>query len=419
MGLSILALMLGANILMKPPPLPPQYEYWSRAECNVVLIVVESLRAEHLGAYGYPKDVSPTIDELARGGIVFEKAYAPAPSTRESVSALFTGMMPSQSGAIGPRAVPMMPAVGTFFQSEGVATGLFCEGDTIKDPAFTGGFDEVEMLGVGDNSLASPSKISERAVRFALEHADEQFMMYLHYRGPLYGMSGPEQQVPGHDDQEVLRLDRAIRYLLDGLRSLDVLDRTLVVFTAAHGKKFPARSIAEAEPGVYEESIRVPLIFYAPSGFGPRRMGRLPVSTVRMLPTLLLFPDVGPKDHATLPEPLFPHPASSADWPVETGLVISETYDELGGATIGIRDGHWKYIARLPARSRYEGLGLEETPQESGEFSRSSDVVDREELYNLEMDPGELRNVALEKPEIIEQMRRRIDDFRRERGQVN
>jgi hypothetical protein len=105
---------------------------------DLILVNVDALRADHLGCYGYARDTSPFLDSLCREGVVFERASAGSSYTRESVAALFTGLLPSKSGAIGWNAAPP-PARATLaerLRRHGYRTGFLSNTVMLQNPGF-------------------------------------------------------------------------------------------------------------------------------------------------------------------------------------------------------------------------------------------------------------------------------------------
>ncbi len=155
---------------------------------NLVVVNIDTLRADHLSYTGYGRTTSPFIDSLAAQGVRFDNALANSSYTRESVSALLSGRLPSRSGAVGWTAHPAAdaPVLGEIFQAAGYKTGFFSNTTMLTDAAFTRGFEAVEHL--ARNQSVGPSrtggKLSARALQFVQQVGGHPFMMYLHYLDP-------------------------------------------------------------------------------------------------------------------------------------------------------------------------------------------------------------------------------------------
>ncbi len=162
---------------------------------DVLLIVVDALRADHLGAYAYTRDTSPFIDSLAREGIVFERAIANSSYTRESVAALLTGQLPSRSGAYGWLARPgrAAPHLGEIFRRAGYHTGLLSNTTQLYDPGFNRGFDETQHLPKSWDISREGGRLTKRALDFVARAGSRPVFLYLHYLDP----HAPYDPAPG------------------------------------------------------------------------------------------------------------------------------------------------------------------------------------------------------------------------------
>jgi membrane-anchored protein YejM (alkaline phosphatase superfamily) len=161
---------------------------------NLIIIVVDALRADHLGCYGYARNTSPFLDDLANESIVFEKALANSSYTRESISCLFSGRLPSSSGSYGYGAVPADPNknLGELFRRAGYKTGFLSTTVVLTDRAFTAGFDHVDHLVTEWSASGMSSRLSEKALEFVQETEGRKFMLYLHYLDPHAPYDPPE-----------------------------------------------------------------------------------------------------------------------------------------------------------------------------------------------------------------------------------
>ena len=419
------------------------------ARSNVIVIVVDTLRADHLGLYGYERDTSPFLDELAQQAVVFEQALASSSFTRESVSALFTGGLPSMSGSIGWDAAPSdeLGHVGELFSAAGYRTALLTNTLMLGHERYTSGFDRTEVLAEKKAHSGGSGRLTERGLEFVAEAPDAPFFLYLHYLDPHGPYEPPEEfhlrfadsvhpdpvglytelrpEVPRYvaegfgpgdpryEDQqvrydaEIVDVDRSLRRLVEGLTELGVGDDTLIVLTADHGEEFLEHGFVEHAWTLYQESIHVPLLFWAPGKLAPARVEQ-PVSLVDVLPTLTRLvdlPDAGAPDGVAL--------FDDAGVPT-TAIrpVVSEVLIRHRNVVRSVVVGRWKYHqARrwmTPGqRSRMLHEHGERKMQEAVK-SRPFDMwgpVVREELYDLETDPGETRDLSETEPDRLAQMR--------------
>lgn len=439
MRLPVLTLVLLFACGSPPPDSLP-------ARGNLIVVVVDTLRADHLGLHGYERDTSPFLDEIARQGVVFENAQSVSSFTRESVSALLTGHLPSSSGSIGWYAAPAdhLPTLGTAYAQAGYRTGFFTTTIMLPDPAYVRGFEDVEHLVKKGGVSGKGQALSERALEFVRECDDDPFMMYLHYFDP-HGPYDPPEELkrrftdeihpdpvglytqlrkrvpeyvskgfgpgdPLYEDQqvrydaEITWTDQALKSLFDGLAELGVAENTLVVITSDHGEEFLDHGFVEHAWTLYQESVHVPLIFWWPGVLEPVRVPER-VSLVDVLPTVQQLQGIestGPSDGHRLLD--FKGRPLTVRTPVLGELLIQHR-NVLRSVTVG----PWKYIQVrqwLNPRQRSELVRNERKHEEAAlkvDFDPWGPVV-REELYNLADDPRETRNLKKSEPELFEQL---------------
>ncbi len=271
-----------------------------QAHPNIVLIVVDAMRPDHLGCFGYERPTSPNIDGLAAGGIVFETAITQASYTRASFPSLLTSLYPFQHGvtnwesALPETLVTLPEALGASgYHSVAVVHGTVLA----KRFGILRGFDEELSMLPGRRGA---EKLSAAAID-AIADAPEPFFLMLHlfdahkpynagkeYVTAVRGASKAEPfrwkakdyigisetPEPGQIEGEILLYDASIRYadygigkVLEHLEASGISDRTLVVITADHGESFWEHGLPMHSTNVYDEVARVPLIFFYPDGF--------------------------------------------------------------------------------------------------------------------------------------------------------
>jgi arylsulfatase len=403
------------------PPVPPPPK-------NVIVINVDTLRADHLGCYGYLRDTSPFIDSLAAAGVRFDEARVNSTFTRESVAALMTGRLPSRSGSMGWDATPPPgdATLGRIFERAGYATGFFSATTMLTDPGFTQGFQTVRQLTERWGASGLGPELSAAALAFARAPRDRPFLMYVHYLDP----HGPYDPTPAHlrkfapaplpsplglyadvrsrlaelvaegfgpgearfddmvarYDAEIADTDVAIAELFAGLDGQGLLDRTIVVLTADHGEELLDHGFVEHAWTLYEEVLRVPLVFW-PATVLPGLDGRRRAATVDVLPTLLAL--VGIAAPAGLDGRSL---LTKGDAPLVAELAIAER-----SVLRTVIDGRWKYVAAakwLPPPARSAAARVEnDLRRQGGErgVDRCGPTV-HEELYDLVADPSEHHN---------------------------
>jgi arylsulfatase A-like enzyme/Tfp pilus assembly protein PilF len=360
---------------------------------NVLLITIDTLRADRVGFAGYHGASTPVLDRLAAGGVVFENAIASAPVTLPSHATILTGLYPPAHGALDngyyslPADVPTLPGI---LRRHGYETAAFV-GAVVLHARYglNSGFDhyddDIHSPRVQGQSYRerSAAEVTELAADWFRHRSDEKpFFAWIHYWDPHAPYFPPERlasSFPGRPyDAEVAAVDEAIGRLLEYLRRTNELDRTLIVVTSDHGEAFGDGG--ELTHGILLRSstLRVPLVLSAP--------GRLPegsrvsgiVSNADVTPTVLelLGVDFGPVDGKSLVEPMRAGRTRERFAYSETRLPA----DEYGWSMLaGVRDDRWAWV-RAP----------------------------RPELYDLVTDPGETRSLHDDHPEIAVGLDKRV-----------
>ena len=301
-------------------------------QTNVVLISIDTLRADHLSLYGYHRKTSPHLEELARDSTVFNRVYAHSPWTLTSHMSLMTSLFPLAHGAESKTRISRnIPTLAETLKDAGYATaGFYAQSWLDPKFGFGRGFDVYEAYDFGDDGLAATSE-------FLDEWAKSQkspFFLFLHFRdvhtapmgkdpGFLYNsppefrdsfLPYPEISKPfiardvwegrtSIDEQElanvVARYDGGILYvdflidkLIDKLRDLDAYDDSLIVITSDHGESLGDRGRITSHGGMFEEGLRIPLIVKLPRSHPEAQRLRdhkvdYPVQTVDIAPAIL------------------------------------------------------------------------------------------------------------------------------------
>lgn len=370
---------------------------------NVLLITVDTLRADALGAYGQRLQPSPNLDRLAAQGVRFEDCVASAPSTLPSHATIFTGKFPFAHGARANSGYVLSDANTTLaevLQSRGYVTAAEIATPVIgRHSQLNQGFDqyrEVDAFDVERKTFVErgeEKEVAEReaadvarhAARFLEAHSDEKFFLWLHFFDPhsFYLADEPFQSryaiSPYH--AEVAVADYYIGEVLQALERLGLDDRTLVVLTSDHGEGLMEHGEETHSYQVYEATMAVPLILRGPGLPRDEVIGSL-VRTVDVAPTILDLLGLDPLTgvHGTSLAPLI-RGGAGEDWnPIAYGESI-EIMSFLGGVPLRfVREGNWKYIHKVGA-----------------------------ELYDLDTDPHELDNVIERHPEIAARLRSRLE----------
>jgi arylsulfatase A-like enzyme len=282
------------------------------AGANVVVVVIDTLRADRLATYGYERQTAPFLDGLARRGVVFD-GLSPSSWTKPATASLLTGLHPLRHQAIArtdalPRAARTLAEL---LRAEGYRTFGVSANRWVSPPfGFAQGF---EQLVVGE---ADDSAVLSREIWPALDAIEEPFFLYVHWMDPhspyaprIAWDGGPPPTggpVRVHDlhpyyplqrdpaalsrardlyDGEIRGADDSLARLMRELERRGFLDRALVVVTSDHGEEFEDHGRLNHGASLYQEVVRVPLVFYANPPLPAARPGR--ASLLDVVPTLL------------------------------------------------------------------------------------------------------------------------------------
>lgn len=301
---------------------------------NLVVITIDTLRADHLSCYGYPKPTSPRIDDLAAKGVLFEKTFSPEPQTLPSHTSIFTGMHPRHHKSITHESQvdDKLVTLAEILKSRGYKTAAFISSHALDSKYnLTQGFDtywEIQKeygLAVRQNSHARGIDLTTDAVLSWLkDHQGDRFFLWVHWFHPHRPYIPPEEyrsrfagpyrenvgsapdfimkvwrekiHLPQEDvdylrgcyDGEIAFTDYQVGRLLDELGSLGLMGNTIIVLTSDHGEiLYEHEYYFGHDIGLYDECLWVPLVFYGPGIIGEHvRIGE-PVESVDIMPTLL------------------------------------------------------------------------------------------------------------------------------------
>jgi arylsulfatase A-like enzyme len=396
---------------------------------SALLVSFDTTRFDHTSLAGYDRDTTPRLRALAAQGASFGLAYAPTSTTGPSHATLFTGLSPLRHGVVK-NGAPLPPAAETLaerlstagYRTAGFASSYvlsrrfgFGQGFAAFDDAFeraTSTFAEEFWEGrrIEGGFDRRADETTRRAVRWLETHAEGgPFFLFVHYFDPHapYGapaaFAGRFDPGPGADglgrdvaryDEEIAFADAELGALLDALDRLGLAARTAVVVTADHGEGLMDHGHMEHGVHVYEEQVRVPLVVRWPGRVAAGARFPEPVELADVTPTLLELLGVEAAGAAfegrSLAPALLGRAALDGARPVHlyrrhfAGERRGALY--VKGEKYAVREGRFKYI---------------EGPEEG-----------TRELYDLEADPGERRNLAEAEPETAAALAARVAAWR-------
>lgn len=402
----------------------------TRRTPNVLIIGIDTLRADHVSCYGYSRATSPNIDRMAAEGVRFESAISASPWTLPSFATVFTSLYPSQHGAgsLQTRLRTVFPTLAMMLLKNGYSTAGIASNSTIG-PEFgmDRGFESYNLLPPVRECDAS--RTTDDALHWLDANKEKRFFLFVHYFDPhlpyappapydtLFsnGYAGPigrqfdakntgtddvrvydyVREMPAEDrnqivalyDGEIAYTDAAVGRLLGGLQERGLRDNTLVILLSDHGEEFMDHGALNHGHSLYDELLRVPLILSWPGQLPAGEVVRRQVRLLDVTPTVLDFLNIKPESHFEGVS-LRPLLTSKGDLVrSETSLLPPEVAYSgalMAGSTErkSVRAYPWKMIYEIAAERVY--------------------------LYNLERDPGETRNVADEEAGVRELLERAL-----------
>ena len=275
-------------------------EHGKYRDFNIVLITIDTLRADHLPSYGYSHVRTPAIDRLAAESVLFEDAVAHAPMTLPSHASILTGLLPVSHGVhdnAGFFLTPSIPTLAEILKEHGYETAAFVSA-FVLDSQFK--LDQGFDLYSDDFTLAEAKVSSTDLYRRAAETGaevqawfnkkhKEKFFLWVHYYDPHDPYEPPEpfhaQYANSLYDGEIAYTDEAVGKLLAGLDNAGLKEKTIVVFTSDHGEGLGEHNEKTHSLFIYNATQHVPLMLRLP-GRTPRRIPDV-VGHVDLAPTLL------------------------------------------------------------------------------------------------------------------------------------
>jgi len=381
-ALALIAVVVGSIswLLRRDAPAWPKV-------CNILLISIDTCRADHLSCYGYGHRTTPTIDAIAQEGVLFSNVLSPVPLTLPSHSSMLTGTIPPYHGAhlnfdyqLGESA----KTLAEILKGHGFTTGAVVSAFVLDSQFGLGqGFDTYhDRFGADLDRTGHEERKADETNRHAMswlaEHGHVPFFLFLHYFDPHDPYEPPEpfaSRFPGNPYAgEIAYTDHCIGQVIGKLKELGLYDSTLIVITADHGEMLGYF--------IYEAAVKVPLIFKLPGQRHPRRIEEL-VGLIDIVPTVCGLLGI--------------EPGSDLQGMDLSGCVRDGTRPEQG------RD---LYCESLTATS-YDASSLLGVVTDRWKYIQTT----RPELYDLARDPGESKNLVVVEAHRASDMRARLKEM--------
>ncbi len=324
-------IMAGWSILRITGVIPVKRSLSSKDRPNIILIVIDTQRADHLTCYGYNRDTSPTLAEIAKNGVLFENAISPSSWTWPATASILTGLYPYTHGIINDESSYLVNSIKTLPEllQENHFTTIGITGNPLvsKDKNFDQGFETFWEM-----PWTRAEHFNHRFLKWLEGNKNLQFFAYLHYMDPhdpygapgdFYDMFDPDyegtydfgkrkgvssavnplweainykgehldyterdiEHLAALYDGEIRYWDSQFAHLLDELRRQNVLHKTIIVITSDHGEEFLEHGKLKHGVHLYDETIKVPLIIWAPNMISPQKI-KDQVETIDIYATL-------------------------------------------------------------------------------------------------------------------------------------
>jgi len=390
---------------------------------NLLLVSLDTLRADHLGTYGYARDTSPKLDRWAARGVVFEDATSTAPWTVPAHASLLTGTYPRTHGVrvSAFRWRPAHPTLAQRLARRGFDTAAFL--NVVLIEKLMRGFGRLETVPPAEDPAegAAPA-VGGYALEWLAEEREAPFFVFLHhydahspygarpeilrrflrpYAGPADGTTeqlkavrlgaldfdaSDHRHLVDRYDAGIRQLDADLGAFLDAAEARGLLRDTLVVITSDHGEEFGEHGDVLHGRTLHQELVRVPLIVVGPGVPAGVRVNT-PVSLVDVVPTAAALLGL-PRGEGVEGRDLTPLWRSDADAPEPRALFAEADYwlaQPEGVRRRAMRLGHWTLHHDSAA----------ESPA----------------LYDLSRDPGEQTDLAARRPERVRELAARLERF--------
>jgi arylsulfatase A-like enzyme/Flp pilus assembly protein TadD len=269
---------------------------------NVVVITIDTLRADHLGCYGYKQIKTPNIDALAAEGSRFEHAYTPVPVTLPAHTVIFTGTYPMLSGVhdfSANKLSPQQATLASVLKEHGYATGAVI-GSAVLDSRFglNHGFDfyydHFDFSRLEESNLDEMERpgsvVADETLDWLGRNYRKKFFLWMHLYDPHYPYRPPapyNEEYASHPyDGEIAFADAQVGRLLRFLKAKNLYENTLIVLAGDHGESLGEHGEKTHGFFIYNATLHVPLIFRLPENQGPKLVSAL-ASLADVMPTVL------------------------------------------------------------------------------------------------------------------------------------
>jgi arylsulfatase A-like enzyme/Tfp pilus assembly protein PilF len=381
----------------------------SKPALNVILITIDTLRADHVGCYGYKQIKTPNIDGLAAEGARFERAFAVVPVTLPSHTSMLTGTYPMLSGMhdfSGNKLSPLQPTLASVLKRSGYQTGAVI-GAAVLDSRFglNQGFDfyydHFEFSRLDESNLDEMERpgnvVADVALDWLGKNSSKKFFLWMHLYDPHFPYHPPEPYSREYASQpydgEIAFADYQVGRVLSFLKEKKIYDNTVIVLCGDHGESLGEHGEKTHGFFIYNATMHVPLIIRLPEKAAARVVAD-PVSLVDVMPTVL--------------------GALEVDVPsqVQGRSLLAQLRADSGAREPKVQSDRDRVLYGETYMPRIHFNWSELRGSENTKYH----FIDapRPELYDLTQDPGEVHNLFTEKKAVAEEMRAKLVDLIRD-----
>ncbi len=410
---------------------------------NIILISIDTMRADHLGCYGYGRPTTPNIDELSRDSAVFLNTLSPAPFTLPAHMSMLTGLVPTnhQVFYVYQSLDPAVTTLADVLRASGYLTAAYTDGALVSARyGFSKGFETFQEESLGYFIPNSAELLYKKASSWINKNQAQQFFLFLHtyqphdpYKSPpplgqiflgkddiwksadlneILGRGHPhlfQELKPSERENLIALYDGDIRYadgslvkpLIDLLKRLHLYETTMIVLTSDHGEEFFEHGGWAHSLTLYNEEIKVPLIIKYPHSKNRGMRVTQYRGLVDIMPTILEEAHLGAS-------------GLKLDGRSVSGILKKREKEER--AYMSFR-GDSIVNGALPKRvgiirSPYKFILNEKYPAQAFEyFSPPPPHLELQELYNLDLDPWEKRNLANQERNLAQAMMKEAEAY--------
>jgi len=380
----------------------------ARDDLNLLFILVDTLRSDRMSAYGYERETTPTLRYLASTGIRFDAHWAQSSWTKTSMASLWTSLYPVRTDVLDHRDVVAPDAVlpAEILSEAGFVTaGIWRNGWVAPNFGFSQGFD-VYLAPPRNQAPATLRQVPRAgridgtdidlvysATEFLRANGDRRFFLYLHMMDVHQYITTPDNALFGSTysdayDNSIRWVDEQIGMIMTELHALGLADRTLVVLASDHGEAFGEHGAEGHARDVHTEVVRTPLLLIPPFRMSPGIAVPASSEHVDIWPTLLELMGQSAPDYAD-GQSLLP-------------LLLERDRGELEDVSVAHLDRAW-------GRSEKEANPV--VAIREGNFRLVHDSESPDRLFNLQVDPGEMNDVAGSFRGIVNTLRTHVDRY--------